>query len=187
MAETENHLEMKREAEDRELHRMAKVHDFLEIWQGSQNLHATQNESHAQNKQMTAVGYDSDTEEIVKESWSNFQPDGVAAFKLSERLQLPPALSAKDLPGGRSQELNVSQIKRIDCHGAKSDEDIAPESISDTQIWLDQNGDLVNPNQSEDDWEANNESNIELDNGLEDPESPEQLDDSATPNVPRLI
>jgi len=55
MTSSENDLEMKKEAEERKLHRMAKVHDFLEMWQGSQNLHATQKESRAQNKQMTAV------------------------------------------------------------------------------------------------------------------------------------
>ena len=63
---TENHSEMKTEAEDRKLHRMPKVHDVLEMWQGSQNLRATQKKSDAQNKQMTAVQYISDTEEIVK-------------------------------------------------------------------------------------------------------------------------
>jgi len=31
---TENDPEMKKEAEDRKLRRMAKVHDFLEMWQG---------------------------------------------------------------------------------------------------------------------------------------------------------
>jgi hypothetical protein len=97
---TENDLEVKKEAEERTLHRMAKVHDFLEMWQGSQNLRATQTESRAQNSQMTAVGYISDTEEIIKSSWSLFHHDGVAAFKLSERSPLPPALSAKNLPGG---------------------------------------------------------------------------------------
>jgi len=65
---TENDSEMKQEAEERKLHRMAKVHDFSEMWQGSQNLCATQKESRAQNKQMTTVGYISDTEEIVKSS-----------------------------------------------------------------------------------------------------------------------
>jgi hypothetical protein len=104
---TENDSEMKKEAEERKLHRMAKVHDFLEMWQGSQNLRATQMESRAQNKQMTAVGYILDTEDSVKASWSLFQHDGAAAFKLSERSPLPPALSAKDLPGGRTQILNV--------------------------------------------------------------------------------
>jgi len=79
---TENNSEMKQEAEERKLHRMAKVHDFLEMWQGSQNLWGTQKESRAQNMQMTAVGYISDTEEIVKASWSLFQYDGAAAFKL---------------------------------------------------------------------------------------------------------
>ena len=79
---------------------MATVHDFLTMWQGSQNLHATQKESRAQNRQMTAVGYISDTEVIVKVSWSLFQHNGVAAFELSKRSPLPPALSAKDLAGG---------------------------------------------------------------------------------------
>jgi len=97
---TENDLEMKKEAEARKLHRMVKVHGFLEMWRGSQNLRATQKESRAQNKQMTTVGYISDMEVIVKASWSLFQHEGVAAFKLSARSPLPPGLSAKDLPGG---------------------------------------------------------------------------------------
>jgi hypothetical protein len=73
---------MKKLTEETILHRMAKVHDFLEMWQGSQNLRATQTESHIQNNQMTAIGYISDTEEIVKASWSLFHHDGAAAFKL---------------------------------------------------------------------------------------------------------
>jgi hypothetical protein len=79
---------------------MAKVHDFLEMWQGSHTLRASQMESRAQNKQRTAVGYILVNEEIVKASWSLFHHDGAAAFKLSEKLPVPPALSAKDLPGG---------------------------------------------------------------------------------------
>jgi len=50
----ENDSEMKKEVEESNLHRMAKVHDFLEMWQASQNLRATQKESSTQNKQMTA-------------------------------------------------------------------------------------------------------------------------------------
>jgi hypothetical protein len=42
---TENDSEMKNEVEERNSHRMAKVHDLLEMWQGSQNLCATQKES----------------------------------------------------------------------------------------------------------------------------------------------
>ena len=57
---------------------------------------------------MTAIGYISDTEEIVKASWSNFQHDGAAAFKLSEKSPVPPPLSAKDLPGGGTQVMNVN-------------------------------------------------------------------------------
>ena len=39
---TENDSEMKPEAEERKLPRMAKVHHFLEMWQGSETLRATQ-------------------------------------------------------------------------------------------------------------------------------------------------
>jgi len=106
-SESDNDLELKRDAEEKKLHRMAKVHDFLEMWQGSQNLRTTQKESRARNKQMTAMGYISDTEESVKASWSIFQHDGAAAFKLSERSPLPPALSAKQPAGGQTQVLNV--------------------------------------------------------------------------------
>jgi len=100
---TENNSEMKQEVEDRKLHRMAKVHNFLEMWQCNQNLRTGQKESHVQNKHFTAIGYISHTEEIVQASSSLFQYDGVAGFKLSQRSSLPPAVSAKDLPGGRTQ------------------------------------------------------------------------------------
>jgi len=131
---TENDSEMKKEAEERKSHRIAKVHHFLEMWQGSQNLHATQKESHAQNRQKTALGYISHTEEIVKASCSLSQHDGAAAFKLSERSPLPPALSAKDLPAGRTQILDVHPIRRIHCHPVESEDDSAPESISTPMI-----------------------------------------------------
>jgi len=184
---TENDLEMKKEAEERKLHRMAKVHTFLETWQGSQNLRGTPKESCAPNKQMTGIGYISDTEAIVKASWSLFQHDGAAAFKLSERSPLPPPLSAKDLPGGRTQILNVRQIRRINRHPVESDEDSAPEIISDSDDWLNWKGDLDNPIESEEDCTVDDESDIEQNNGIEDPECPEQQDVSTTPNVPGLV
>jgi len=71
-AEPENDLELNKEAEEMKLRRVANVHHFLEMWQGSQCLCATQKESATQNKQMAAVGYTSDTEEINNASWSNF-------------------------------------------------------------------------------------------------------------------
>jgi len=184
---TENDSEMKKKAEARKLHRMAKVHEFLERWQGSQNLRATQRESHARNKQMTAAGYISDTEEIMKASLSLFQHDGVAAFKLSERSPLPPPLSAKDLPGGKTKILNVRRIRRINRHPVESGEDSAPECISDPDDWLNWNGDLDNPVDNEEDCAADDESDIQQNNGIEDPECPEQQDVSAAPNVPRLV
>jgi hypothetical protein len=87
---TDNNIELKREVEEKKSHRVVKVHDFLEMWQGSQTLRTTQKESRAQNKQMTSVSYISDTDEIIKESWSNFHHDGAAAFKLSEKSPVPP-------------------------------------------------------------------------------------------------
>jgi hypothetical protein len=48
---------------------------------------------------MTAIGYISDTEEIINVSWLNIQYDGAAAFKLSERSPVPPALSSESLSG----------------------------------------------------------------------------------------
>jgi len=171
---TENDSEMKKEAEERKLHRMAKVHDLLEMWQGSQNLRATKKESRAQNKQMTAVGYIWDMEEIVKSSWLIFQHHGAAAFKVSEWSPLPPALSAKELPGGPTQILNVRRIRRTNRHPVESDQASAPESISDTDDWLHWNGALDNPNDSEEDCSADDDSDIEHNNCIEDPECPEQ-------------
>jgi len=98
-----------------------------------------------------------------------------------------PALSAKDRPGGQSQGFNVRRIKRIDCHPAESGEDSSPESISDTEHWLNWNGDLDNPNNSKDNWKADNKSYMELDKGSEDSETLEQRNVSATQNVPGLI
>jgi len=124
---------------------------------------------------------------IVKASWSLFQHDGVAAFKLSERSPLPPAVSAKDLPGGRTHILNVHRIRRINHHPVESHEDRAPESISDTDDWPNWNGDLDNPNDSKEECTADDESDKEHNNCIEDPECPEQQDGSAALNEPGLV
>jgi len=126
--------------EERKVHRMAKVHDFVEMWQGSQILHATQKESRSQNKQLTAVRYISDMQEIVKASWSLFQYEGAAAFTLSERSPLRPALPAKDLPGKQTQTLNVCQIQTINRHRVDSNDESTPVSILVTEDWLNWNG-----------------------------------------------
>jgi len=184
---TGNNTEMKKEAEEWTLHRMTNVHNILEMWQGSQNLHATQKESRAEYKQMTAVRYISNMEEIVKASWSLFQPDGATAFKMSERSPLPPPLSANDLPGGRTQLLNARRIRILHRDAVECDEDSAQESISDTEDWINWNGDIDNANDSEDDCSAIFESDIEQANSIEDPECPEQRDVCASPHLPRLI
>jgi hypothetical protein len=72
-------MEMKREAEEKKLHRMANVRDCLEMWQGSQTLRATQKESRTQNEQMTAVAYISDKEDIVNASYGK---DAYASVRL---------------------------------------------------------------------------------------------------------
>jgi len=136
---------------------------------------------------MTAVGYILDMEEIVKAGWSLFQHDCAAAFKLSERSPFPLALAAKDLPGGRTQILNVHRIRRINCHPIESDKDSTPQSISDTNDWLNWNGDLDNPNDSEEDCAADYESNIEQNNCIEDRECPGQQDVSAVSNLTGLV
>jgi hypothetical protein len=48
---------MKREVEASGRYEMAKVYDFVEMWLGSKNLHATQKKSPAQPKQISAVEY----------------------------------------------------------------------------------------------------------------------------------
>jgi len=178
---------MKNVAEERKLHRMAKVHDFLEMWQGSQNLHATKEVSRAQNKQMTAVGYILDMEEIITAFWSLFQHDGAAAFTLSERSPLPPPLSAKDLAGGRTQTLTVHRTLRINRHPVQCDDDCAPESISDPDDWPNWSGDLHSPNDSEDDCGVDVECHMEQDNSIDDTECADQRAVSAEPNVLGLI
>jgi len=166
---------------------MAKVHNFLQMWMGCQTQRGTQKKSCTQNKQMTAVVFILDTEDILKAYWSLFQHDGVAVFKLSERSPLPPAMSAKDLPWGQTQIINVRWLRRNNCLPVQGDEDCALESILDIENWLNWNGDLDNPINSNNDWAAGNESDVEQPNRIEDLECPAKRDVSAAPNVPRLI
>jgi len=178
---------MKKEEEQRILHRMAKVHYFMEMWRGSENIHATRKGSRSHNKLMTAGGYISAMEEIINPSWPLFQLCCVAAFTLSVRSPLSPAMSATDLPGGRTQIFNVRQITRINVHPVKSDENSATECISDTENWLARNRNLEIPNDSKDNFTVDIESDIEHDNCMEHPECSEQWDVSAAPNVPGMI
>jgi len=53
--------------------------------------------------------------------------------------------------------------------------------------WLNWHGHIRNSNQSENDWEVENGSNVGNDNSIEDSESPEQWDVSAAPYVHRLV
>jgi hypothetical protein len=100
---------------------------------------------------------------------------------------LPPAFSAKNLPGGRSQILNVRQIRRINSHPVESQEDCTPESTSKTYDWLNWNDNVDNPNDIEDYCAADDESDIQHNKGIKDPECPEHKDVSAAPNVAGLV
>jgi hypothetical protein len=106
---------------------------------------------------------------------------------LKKNSPVPPALSAKDLTGVRTQVLNVHRIKRIDRHPAESDEGSSHECIANTKNWLNSNGDLQNPHNSQDDWEADNESDTALDNGRDDSKILEVWSVRAELNVPGLI
>ena len=83
--------------------------------------------------------------------------------------------------------MNVRRIRRINRHPVESDEDSAPECILDTEHWLNWNGDLDALNDSEGDSRVDVESDIEQDNSIEDPDSRQQQDVSAAPNIPGLI
>jgi hypothetical protein len=67
------------------------------------------------------------------------------------------------------------------------DDDSAPECILDTNEWLNWNGDLDNPNDSEDDCPADDEFDIGRNNRIEDPQCPEPQGVSAAPNVSGLF
>jgi hypothetical protein len=123
---------------------------------------------------MRALGYISDTEVVLKGSLAKFQIDGAVKCKWSERSPVPPAFFAKHLHGEASKVFNVGRIKRINCHSANHDQISAPESISDTKNWLDGNGDFDCLIDSEDNWKAGSEPEIELDNSIEDRDTPEQ-------------
>jgi len=81
-----------------------------------------------------------------------------------------------NLPGGQTHKFNVCPIRRISPHPAETDEDSIPECISDTENCLNWNGDWDNPNEREVDREADNKSDVQLDNGIEDQVCPEWQD-----------
>jgi hypothetical protein len=65
--------------------------------------------------------------------------------------------------------------------------DRAPESISNTENWLNGNGDLDIPNESKNDCEADDESDIELGNCITPSDCLEHHVVSAPLNVLELI
>jgi len=138
-------------------------------------------------KVMSAIGYISDSDAIVKSFWPLFQHHCMAALKLSEWSPLPSALSGKDLPGGQTQKLNVHWTRKINRHPVEIDEDRSPERISDTVDWLNWNWDLDNRNDSKDNCAGDFDNDIDQPNIIDDMQCTEQRDVSAAPNVPGLI
>jgi len=92
-----------------------------------------------------------------------------------------------DLPGGRSEIVDVPPIRRIDSHPVGSAENCTPGTILDIKNLLNCTHDLDNPNDSEDDCAADAECGIEVDTNIEAPEGPEQRDVCAAPNISGLI
>jgi len=72
-------------------------------------------------------------------------------------------------------------------HPVKSDKHGAPERISDTNNGLNWNGDLADPNDSEDNCESDDETDIKHNKGIKRPECTEEQDLSATRYVPRSV
>jgi len=66
---------------------------------------------------------------------------------------------------------------------AETDEDTAAETMTDTTNWFECNCDLDYPYQGKLDWEAHNETIMELDNEVSGPESPVLGAVSAAKNV----
>jgi hypothetical protein len=136
-------IEVQKAAEEKKLLHMAQVHDFLDMWDGSQKLRRMQRAARAQNREMTAMGFISDTEETVNEGWSSFKHDGVAAFKASERTcGLPASLPQTELPDGRTQILNVRRIRRINRSALESDQESTSDMDTDSEDWLNWDGDV---------------------------------------------
>jgi len=91
------------------------------------------------------------------------------------------------LAAGPTPVLNDRWIKWIYLYPTESDDTSSPESISDTEKWLHWNSDVDNPNESEDDSAADDAFDVVQQNSFDGPESPEQWDVCAAPNVPRSI
>jgi hypothetical protein len=83
--------------------------------------------------------------------------------------------------------LNVLPINRIDLHPPESDQDSSLESISDNEHCLNWNADFDNPTGNQDDWDPDNESDIELDNGSEKSGSQKLQNVNALLNVPGVL
>lgn len=160
--------EMKKEEEEKKLHRMVKIHDFMELWQGSLKLRRMQKDARAQNKSMTAIGYISDTEETEDMSSSSFHHDGSQAFITSGQRSLPPALSKDDLLDGENKVLYIKPVHRLNRN---IDEDSASEIDTDREDWLNWDGDIDEESEmagGEDSSDSGSDSEITLDRSFDE-------------------
>jgi hypothetical protein len=80
--------------------------------------------------------------------------------------------------------VNICQCRKINLHPVKSDGDSSPASISDTDDCVHQNGNFDHPNNSEGNFMAPVESDIEPGDAIENPDCQEQRDVGAPPTVP---
>jgi hypothetical protein len=111
----------------------------------------------------------------------------VAAFKFSERSSLLPPLLAKELPAVSTQIINVRRIRRTNCDPVASEKECTPDRISNTDDCVNCNPDYDIADETIYECAVDSESDMEQDNSIEDPESPEQRIVNGATIVPRLI
>ena len=138
----ENNVDIKTAQEEVKLHKMVKTHDFLEMWDGSQRLRATQKAVRSQNTQMTALGYISDTEECGERISTDLADDGEVAFRSYVECAPPKTLPLSSLINGKTKVLKLHRIRRVDRLSTQTDDESAPEDATEAEEWLNWNGDV---------------------------------------------
>jgi len=166
---------------------MAKVHDFLEMWQDSENLWATQKALYHWNKQITTMGYISDKKQTVKLSWSAFEHDGIAGVKMTEKSPLPPSLLQTELSGTKTKVRNIHWVYNIYLHSTESDDDSYVKTNSDNDYRLHWNSNLDNWTYNENDCKVYNEDVMNLSDDSNVIHEAEESNVPAIPNVAHCI
>lgn len=108
-------------------------------------------------------------------------------IEIVKNITIATSFTSKGPPCRANPIINFRQIKTVDFHPGRSDKNSATENISDTNNWLCWSADFNGPYASEDDWDADSDSNMELDNGCENVETTEHRHTSVAPSVTGLI